>query len=304
MEPPFTSYSEYLRQTYGEKTYRVSVDGGFSCPKGAEGERCAFCSEEAARAPYLGTAEGMREQVEKGVRFLHARYAAGAFLLYFQASCATNAPAAELARIYGSALALAPFRGLSVGTRPDCIDDEKADLLSSYLKPGFDVWVELGLQSASDRTLAAVRRGHTRADFLRAYHACRGRGLKVAVHLIFGLPGESARDMEDTVRFVAGLDPDGVKLHNLHVPQTAPFASELPKGELTVPGPLSHLEYVISALELLPPRTVIMRLTTDTPRDRLLAPRGFWDKQTFQSRLISEMISRGARQGRRFTPAQ
>jgi radical SAM protein (TIGR01212 family) len=300
MEPPFTEYSRYLARRYGEKTYRVSVDAGFDCPhrRGAEAAGCAFCSRDRARAPYLRSAGDLRDQVEKGTRFLSARYGARFFLLYFQASCGTNAPPEELRRIYDSALRAAPFRGLIVGTRPDCIDDGKAALLASYIAPGFDVWVELGLQSARDETLRLINRGHSAADFERGYGACRRRGLKVAVHLIFGLPGESSADMAETVRFVAGLRPDGVKLHNLHIPASSGLAADYPKGEVTAPGPERYLEYVISALELLPEQTVIVRLTTDTPDADLLSPRFFWDKRTFASRLAGEMTRRGTRQGR------
>jgi radical SAM protein (TIGR01212 family) len=300
MEPPYTGYSRYLKETYGEKTYRVSVDGGFSCPNRGGGSGCSFCSEDGARAPYLGSAGGVRDQVERAVGFLRKRYGADAFLLYFQASCGTNAPAAELARIYGSALSLAPFRGLIVGTRPDCVDEAKAELLGSYRRPDFDVWIELGLQTANEATLTRIHRGHTSGDFTRAFELCRRHGLKVAVHLIFGLPGETALDMARSVRFVSRLRPEGVKIHNLHIQASAPLAADFPKGELTAPGPRSHIEYVITALELLPPRTVIMRLTTDTPGEKLVSPRGFWDKQTFSSLLVSEMRRRGTRQGRLF----
>ncbi len=302
MELPYTSYSRYLSEVYGKKTYRVPVDGGFSCPNRENGAGCTFCSEDGARAPYLRSAGGLRDQVEKAAAFLRKRYGAEIFLLYFQASCGTNAPAAELARAYGYALSLMPFRGLVVGTRPDCIDEEKAELLGSYVDSNLEVWVELGLQSASDTTLSRIRRGHTTAEFTRAYALCKRHNLKVAVHLIFGLPEETARDMAATVRFVSGFRPDGVKIHNLHIPESAAMAGEFPKGELTTPGPQRHLEYVISALELLPPQTVIMRLTTDTPADRLLSPRFFWDKQLFVSRLVDEMRRRATHQGRLFNP--
>jgi uncharacterized protein len=300
MEIPYTDYSRYLTRTYGEKTYRVSVDAGFDCPnrKGQDGIACAFCSIGGARAPYLRSAVELRDQVETGVRFLRSRYRARAFLLYFQANCNTNADPGELHRIYDSVLGMAPFRGLIVGTRPDCIDGEKAALLSSYIAPGFDVWVELGLQSARDDTLRLIGRGHTAADFVRGFRACRDHGLKVAVHIIFGLPEESAADMRETVRFVADLRPEGVKLHNLHIPASSRMGAEYPKGELTAPGPERYLEYVISALELFPEETVIVRLTTDTPEADLLSPRFFWDKRTFASRLAREMTDRGTRQGR------
>jgi hypothetical protein len=233
--------------------------------------------------------------------FLRGRYDAAAFILYFQAFSNTNAEVGALRRIYDSGLEMAPFRGLNVATRPDCVDDEKAALLASYKERGLEVWVELGLQSACEATLRRIERGHSQEDFLRAYRLLKERGLKVAVHLIFGLPGEGFDLIMKTIDTVARLDPDGVKIHNLHIPAGTILATELAKGELTAPSPQRHLEYVIAAIERLPAHTVIMRLTCDTPPEKLLAPRDFWPKGTFTARVAAEMRARGARQGRLFT---
>jgi radical SAM protein (TIGR01212 family) len=302
---PYTSYSRYLLRLYGERAYRVAVDAGFSCPnraaRGSPG--CSYCDEAGSRAPYLGGARGLKSQIEGAVRFLNNRYGAQTFLLYFQAFSATNAPVEELERLYDEALGLAPFKELIVSTRPDCVDGEKARLLAGYRERGIDVWVELGLQSAKDETLGRVSRGHTAAEFTEAYRVLKRQGLKTAVHLIFGLPGETAEDMRRTAGFVSDLDPDGVKIHNLHIPAAAPLALEFVKGEVTVPAPERHLEYVITALELLSPRCLIMRLTCDTPKERLAAPRSFCDKQAFTSILARKMRERGTFQGRLFTGA-
>ncbi len=307
MEPavenqPYRSYSGYLQRLYGKRAYRVSVDAGFSCPNRAPdgSSGCSYCDAAGARAPYLGGTAGMREQIEKGVRFLKRRYGAETFLLYFQAYSSTNASASELRGIYDEALSLAPFKELIVSTRPDCLDEEKSELLACYRAKGIDVWVELGLQSARDETLKRISRGHTAADFIAAFTLLKRQGLKAAVHLIFGLPGETSADIARTVSFISGLDPDGVKIHNLHIPAATPLAREFLKGEVTAPGPEKHLEYVIAALELLSPRCLIMRLTCDTPKDRLLSPRSFWEKQAFASILARRMRERGAFQGRLF----
>jgi uncharacterized protein len=294
------THSAYLRGRYGKSVYRVAVDGGFSCPNRADrgSPGCAFCAVDAGRAPYLDAADPVAEQVGKAVGFLRRRYGAQSFLLYFQAFSGTNAPAAALKVMYDAALGLAPFLELIVATRPDCIDEARAELLSSYRDRGLDVWVELGLQTANDQTLSRMDRGHTAADFTAAYRLLKKKGVKVAVHLIFGLPGEGAPEIEASARFVAGLCPDGVKLHNLHIPRGTRLAAEYSKGEITAPGPAWHRERVIRALELLPASTVIMRVTTDTPADLLIAPRGFWDKRTFAHSLAGEMRRRGTWQGR------
>jgi uncharacterized protein len=319
LNPPYRAYSRYLRERHGCLVYRVAVDAGFGCPNrhgGRSGAGCTYCAEDGGRAPYHadclvpslaspamrdappGAAESLRTQVRDAVAFLKRRYDAKAFILFFQAYSNTNAPVRVLRRIYDETLALAPFKGLNVATRPDCIDAEKADLLATYRDRGLEVWVELGLQSSHDMTLRRIGRGHTAADFLAAHRLLADRGLKAAIHLIFGLPGEGRAEILDTARWVARLRPDGVKIHNLHIPRDTPLAREFLNGEITAPAAGRHLEYVISALELLPPDTVIMRLTCDTPRRKLAAPRSFMAKQAFIDLLAREMHARGAWQGR------
>ena len=316
----FRNYSTYLREKYGQPVYRVAIDAGFTCPnrgpdRGMPG--CVYCDEHGARAPYQGPAarlnreaagvqplpgsqEDIRRQVERGITFLKGRYGANLYLLYFQAFSSTFAPPERLKSIYDFTLGLARFRELIVSTRPDCVDETRAGLLASYISPDFDVWVELGLQSAHDRTLKRIRRGHTVADFTRAYLELKSRGVKLAVHLIFGLPGERLSDMLETVRFVADLEPDGVKIHNLHVPTGSPLFQDYLRGEVSVPCASRHTDAVCRALELLPPGTLIMRLTCDTPAARLASPRHFPPKTGFYACVTREMESRNGWQGKHF----
>jgi radical SAM protein (TIGR01212 family) len=316
------SYAAYLKDKYGATVYRVAVDAGFSCPNRGPDRRapgCLYCDEHGARAPYLEGAEaapaaaaeagsrgdwrrGLRLQVEGTLQFLRRRYGAELFLLYFQAFSNTYAPLPRLAEIYDFALSLAPFRELLVSTRPDCVQRGVAALLASYRRRDREVWVELGLQSASDRTLRRVNRGHTVQQFEAAYRALKDRGLKVAVHLIFGLPGEGLSEILSTVRYLAALRPDGVKIHNLHVPKGSPLFQEYLAGELAVPCDRRHLLYTVRALELLPPSTLLMRLTCDTPAERLAAPRHFLPKASFYELLRQELRARGSWQGKAFLP--
>jgi radical SAM protein (TIGR01212 family) len=314
-EPPYLTYSRYLRERHGCKVYRVAVDAGFGCPNragGRSGGGCSFCSQAGSRAPYLGPAaddppagcaeiaRSLGMQVDSTISFLRRRYAADAFILYFQPYSNTNAALEELKQAYDAGLALAPFRGLNVATRPDCIDQGKARLLASYRDQGLEVWVELGLQTIHDDTLRRIGRGHTMEDFRRAWGLLKENGLNVAVHLIFGLPGEGFTHIVETAEEVARLGLDGVKIHNLHIPRGTRLETELRKGEVTVPSAERHLEYCIAAIERLPPRTVVMRLVCDTPREELAAPRAFWKKEAFTSRLAAEMKARGSFQGRLF----
>jgi len=300
---PFNSYSSYLKRTYGTKAYRVSVDGGFSCPNRGDNRGdpgCIYCDEYGARAVYLeGYPETMLEdQVHRGMAFLKKRYGAELFLLYLQAFSSTNAPPKKLKSIYDTCLRAGSFKELIVSTRPDCISPAVVDLLSSYNTNSFDVWVELGLQSARDETLKRIQRGHSRKDFEIAFQQLKQAGLKTAVHVIFGLPGEGMDDILATVDYLAALKPEGIKIHNLHIPFGTPIYEEYLQGELTVPCDIHHLEYTIAALERLPEEIVIMRLTCDTPKKRRAAPRIFWKKTQFYGTIKSEMHDRRTWQGR------
>lgn len=297
---PFFNYSQYLKKKYGETVYRVSVDAGFSCPHRGDNRRnpgCIYCDEQGSRAPYLGDTHAIHEQVQGAIAFLKKRYKAKQFILYFQAFSNTFAPVKKLKAIYDYGLGLADFKELIVSTRPDCIDSKKASLLSSYKKKGIEVWIELGLQSAQDNTLNLIKRGHSLKDFIKAYQILKQKHLKIAIHLIFGLPGEGMKEIIATVKFVASLLPDGVKIHNIHIPYNTLLYEQYLKGEIIVPSAEHHLEYTIKALTLLPPQTVIMRLTCDTPQEKLAAPRFFWKKSHFYNIIKQEMIKRSINQG-------
>lgn len=297
---PFHRYSEYLTRRYGEKTYRVSVDAGFSCPNrrsDPDGRGCSYCADDGSRAAYVKAGTDMDTQITRAVRFLERRYGARQFLLYFQAYTNTDADMADLASIYGRSLSLFPFRELIVSTRPDAISGEKADLLASYRNEEREVWVELGLQSANEATLAAIDRGHTVADFERAYRMLRRRGVRLSVHLIFGLPGEGWSEVMRTVEYVASLAPDGVKIHNLVIPRSARLYEQYLQGEMAEYGYRRHLEYTMGALERLPPATVIMRLTCDMHSSRPGIPRRRWNKATVYQDIERIMKERGRRQG-------
>jgi radical SAM protein (TIGR01212 family) len=318
----FPDYSSWLQSRYGAKTYRVSVDAGFSCPNRGPDRTaggCSFCGGSGSRAPWMhgratseasdqpwlhgrlvGEASGQRciagegaagreasiaAQVSGGMEFLRRRYKARQFLLYFQAFSGTYAPVGELKSIYDYALSLGDFRQLIVATRPDCIDGEKAALLAGYQNPRREVWVELGLQSAKEETLGRVRRGHGLAEFQTAFRLLRGHGIKIAVHLVFGLPGEDTGDIEATLGYLAGLKPEGVKIHNLHVLRGAPLEEEFLAGELSLPCAARHLRYILRAREILPKETLFMRFTCDTPAGDLAYPRHFPGKGQFLREL-------------------
>ncbi len=298
----FFSYSEYLKRRYGNTVYRVGVDGGFSCPNRIEGRSdhgCTFCGSFGARSAYLGDSETIiGDQITKSIGFLKRRYKAEEYILYFQAYSSTFGDVHDIKRTYDYGLSLGNFKELVVSTRPDCVTEEICSLLKSYIRADFDVWVELGLQSSSDDSLKRINRGHSYADFEKAYKLLKSHGIKVAVHLIFGLPGEESSDILNSVKAVANLKPDGVKFHNLHIPTGTVMFEEYLRGELSFPSSSRHAEYVAHAIECMPPETVIMRLTTDTPGSRHLVPGYFLDKSIVYNKVNSILKKRDSYQGR------
>ena len=303
---PFYSYSEYLHKKYGTKVYRIAVDGGFSCPnRSCDRTRggCIYCSQQGSRASYLDKEKAIENQIMRGIAFTKRRYKAEQFLLYFQAYSGTFDTVENLKKTYDAALALHPFRELIVATRPDCIDPAKADLLASYIKPDFDVWVELGLQSSNDRTLARIHRGHTAAQYKAAFDLLHSRGIKVATHLILGLPGEDFDDMLASVDFVNALHPEALKLHDLNITYNTELYDEYLKGEVTAPSRELYMEYLISVIEHLRSDIILMRLTCDTYEADRAAPRRYMAKGSIYALLQKEMEKRGTRQGRLFPPS-
>jgi radical SAM protein (TIGR01212 family) len=302
-----------LRGRYGERVWRIGLDGGFSCPNRSSGRGsggCSYCAPAAARASYLAEGEAsIEEQVEAGIDFLEMRYGARLFFPYFQAYSSTNASVAVLRRSYDRALEAArgavalrggAVCGLVVSTRPDCLDEEKAELLASYAEQGLEVWVELGLQSAHDATLRRIARGHDYAAFVRGRELLRKHSLRTAVHLILGLPGEVRIDMLETVRRVTELGVDGVKFHDLLLPKGSALASEYLKGELTLLHYSRLPSLLADCLELLDPRCEVIRLCSDADESDLVVPRFKPDKAIVYREVETELARRGSRQGFRY----
>jgi radical SAM protein (TIGR01212 family) len=294
---PFLKYSEWLRSRYGEKTYRVSVDAGFTCPVREVGQPCAYCDAGGSRAPYLGDRRSIEEQIARGVAFLSRRYKATRFLLYFQAFSNTHASVARLRDIYDHALSQASFVGLIVGTRPDCIDEPRVELLAEYAKRGFDVWVELGLQSANDQTLLRIRRGHTREQFDEAVRLLDSAGINVAAHVILGLPGEGEREAVQTARHLSGLPVAGVKFHNLVVVKGTSLYDEYERGRFEPPHRGDYERLLVAALEHLRRDIVVMRLTCDPPPGAEYAPTDLPQKAELYDGLGRFFSERGTHQG-------
>ena len=212
----YNQFSAHLKQKFGVKVYKITLDAGFSCPN-RDGTistgGCIFCDEGGSFSQAHSNLLSIEEQVEAGIKNLSERFKAEKFMSYFQAYSNTYKQVKELERIYNSALNNEKIVGLSIGTRPDCVDDEKLDLIAGY-KDDYYTWIEYGLQSIHDKTLRRINRGHDFDCFKRAYDKTKERGINVCVHVIFGL-WETHDEIMETARKLAELKVDGVKIHML-----------------------------------------------------------------------------------------
>ncbi len=311
----YNRHAEALRARHGDRVWRIGLDGGFSCPNRTEGGGgCSYCSGDGSRAPYLPAGPlSLASQVEAGMRFLERRYASRLFFLYFQAYSSTYAPVRVLEERYDEAIAAALYslsrpgragadalRGLVVSTRPDCVDEERARLLESYADRGLELWVELGLQSARDATLRDIGRGHDYSAFERAVDLLRGRGLRIAAHVMLGLPGETEADMLSTVGAVSGLGLDGIKFHDLRILSGSRLASEFLAGEVSVFHPSRLPGLLADCIEVLDPACEVIRICADAPGKATIAPRPPPSKDGLYLALEGELARRGAGQGSRY----
>ena len=234
-----------------------------------------------------------------GVARLYRRYGAARFIAYFQSFSNTYAPVRRLRELYDAALARPQVVGLSLGTRPDCLGDDVLDLLAGYAQDRL-IWLELGLQSAHDATLARINRGHDVACFTEAVTRAAARGLEVVAHVILGLPGEGPREMAATARYLARLPVQGVKIHLLYVIKDSGLARLHKAGEYVCLTEDQYVNGVVDFIELLPPRLVIHRVTGDPHTEELVAPAWCLDKSRVLMRIREEFARRGSRQGSRW----
>jgi len=291
----------YMRRTFGKKACKVPVDAGFTCPNrdGAKGVGgCTFCSASGSGDFAAGRALSITEQITRGAEMMRAKWKDAALIPYFQSFTNTYAPLETLKERYGEALRHPLSSGLCIATRPDCVTPETADYLKELSKKHF-IMVELGLQTTYDETGERINRCHTYEDFLRGYSLLDG--LFVCVHLINGLPGETKDMMLENARRVASLNPQAVKIHLLHVIRGTALAADYLNGNLPVMSMTDYVQTVCDQLEMMPPDTVIERVTGDGVKDELLAPAWSLKKLVVQNEIDKTLFERGSYQGLRYT---
>mgnify|MGYP004519075485 CR=1 FL=1 len=294
----YNQFSAHLKNKFGVKVYKITLDAGFSCPN-RDGTisrgGCIFCDEGGSFSQAHSNKLSIEEQVEVGIKNLSERFKAKKFMSYFQAYSNTYKPVAELEQIYNAALGNEKIVGLSIGTRPDCIDDEKIKLISSY-KDDYYTWIEYGLQSIHNKTLQKINRGHDYDCFLKAYEKTKAAGINVCVHVIFGL-WETHDEIMETARELARLKVDGVKIHMLCALQNTKLAKMYEDKEVSFMDEDEYVQTVCDFLEYLPQTTTIHRLAGNGYSKTLIAPQWLGAKFDCLNKIDREFIARNSYQG-------
>lgn len=299
MESRYYDLNTYFRRNFGVRVHKLTVDAGLTCPNrdGRLGwNGCIYCNARGSGTGAYARGISITRQLEESKQAVARRFKAKKFMAYFQSFSNTYAPVDHLRSLYEEALAVEDVIGLSIGTRPDCVNEPVLTLLETYARDHL-IWIEYGLQSAHDATLALIRRGHSAAVFEQAVHATAGRGIRICAHIILGLPGETAKHMHATAEFLARLPIDGVKLHLLYVIRGTPMEALYRAGRYRCLEQEEYIRLVCDVLERLPEGVVIQRLTGDPHPGELVAPQWALQKAETLNLIRQEFERRDSRQG-------
>jgi radical SAM protein (TIGR01212 family) len=303
-ERRFNAYSNYFRNLYGARVQKVSIDAGFTCPN-RDGSRgiggCTYCNNNAFNPSYCVADKSVSQQIAEGIEFHKWRYnEAVSYLAYFQAYSNTYASLETLKKIYDEALSYPGVIGLIIGTRPDCIDEEKLEYLKE-LSTRYYIAIEYGIESCYNKTLKRINRGHTFEEAVTALEMTSNFGINTGAHFIFGLPGESRKEMLDQVDLISELPLRTVKFHQLQIIKGTAMENEYKNnpGDFNLFTWEEYLDFFISFLERLNPAIVVERFTGEAP-PRFLSGDGWGKKRTDQIvNLIEKRLEEmGTWQGR------
>ncbi len=295
----YNPFNHHLKKQFGCKVYRVSIDAGFTCPNRdgtVAGGGCIFCCERGAASIGAERKLSIADQVRAGMEVMRKKNKAEKFIAYFQSFTNTYADVDTLRRYYDEALTVEGVVGFAVSTRPDCLDDAVLDLLTEYHEKTF-LLVELGMQSVHDKSLEKINRGHNYAQFSGAFSRLKERSLRLCLHAIIGLPGETRQEMMQTADILGEFAPAGVKLHLLHALKNTELARMFERGEWTPLEMDDYVTLVCDFLERLHPETLTHRLTGDPLRGHLVAPDWSINKWEVLNAIDAEMKNRGSWQG-------
>lgn len=286
----------HYKKLYGKKTFKVSLNGNFSCPNKVNSNGCIFCSRLGS-GDFAGNKEkDLVTQFNEVKTIMENKWPDSYYIGYFQANTNTYAPLSELKEKYETILNLPNVVGLNIATRSDAISAECYDYLSELNKKT-NLIVELGLQSIHEKTLKFINRGHDLANFEKAVKELQKRNIEVVVHIINGLPGENKEDMLETVRYLNNLNIDGIKIHMLHIIKNTDLADYYESHPFHVLTKEEYIDIVINQLELLDPKLVIHRITGDPKKEDLIEPNWLLKKFCVLNDIDKEMVRRNTYQG-------
>ena len=306
----FFKYSRYLKERYGERVHRISIDAGFTCPN-RDGtlsrSGCIYCDAKGSGSgAYVLRRIPIEKQVQNGIEFAKKRFKAKKFFIYFQSFTNTYAPIKRLKEIYDRALSLSEYRkdivGFIVGTRPDCVPDPVLELISSYKSLGLEVWVEYGVQSIHFRTLKKINRGHGIWEVFDAINRTRKKGINITLHTIIGLPGETKEEIMETAKVISTQGIQAIKIHPLYIIKGTVIEKIYNAGKYT---PLQLDEYISLVTEYLTyirKDIIIQRITGDAKREELIAPSWILEKTKVLNKIDAYMEEHHLYQGKNWPP--
>jgi uncharacterized protein len=298
VEAYYYSFNDYLKNKFGERVHRISLNAGFTCPNKdgtLDNEGCIFCNEEGF-SHITKNVPNIQKQIEDGIKFSKDRFKAKKFIAYFQNATNTNASVGELKKAYDSIKLFPEIVGLFISTRPDSIDYEKLNLIKSY-SDDYDVWMEYGVQTSNDKTLNILNRKHTFSQSKDAIEKTKKKNIKVAAHVILGLPGETKEDMLTTAESLRELSIDGIKFHVLHVLKDTKLNDLFNSKKVKILEKEEYIGLVCDFLEIMKPDCVVMRLASDANKDILVHPQWINEKQKVIEGIKQEFKRRNTKQG-------
>jgi len=301
----YNSYHDYLKEKFGCRVNKVSIDMGFTCPNRdgslARGG-CVYCNNDSFVPPYARARYSMHDQLTDGMDYIRKRFKAEKFIVYFQAYTNTYGDARELENMYREALSYDGVVGIAVGTRSDCVDEEKIEIFERLAQECY-VSLEYGIESVYDKSLEFMNRGHDYGSVLRAFEMSKGRGFELGAHIILGLPTETREEMLAMADEVSSLPIDCLKIHNLHIVKNTPLARMYRDEPFGLFGYEEYIDFIVRFLERLSPDIIVERFFTDTPRSLLIAPG--WDRSHIEviKGIEEELEKRDTCQGRLYAGA-
>lgn len=299
----YFSLGFFLKNLYGQRVQKVSIDAGLTCPN-VDGTvaygGCNFCDNRSFSPSRRMPRRDILQQIEAGIRLLKLRYKVDKFIAYFQPATNTYADVADLEWMYDQALLHPQVCGMAIGTRPDCVPEEVMHVLERLAKRTL-LSVEYGMQTMHDRSLAWMNRGHAHAATIDAIQRSRELPFEVCLHIMLSLPTESRADMIETAREVARLRADAVKIHNLYIVKKTPLAMMWEQGDVRLMERDEYVETVVDFIECLPPDMIVERISGDAPSDYFLAPTWSLDKPGILNAIEQEFARRDSWQGKRFS---